>query len=110
MIDKAVTTLIIAALRKLWLIRGSNRRDAIKEATIALVEGRMRVARVCQRCGKVMRDAEKGHEVDHIEGVRSPPWDINNPDWGLFINRLFYGRCELLCKVCHRAKKKTHAK
>jgi hypothetical protein len=112
MSDKIVTNIIIQALRKLWLMRGANRKKALVEATIPLVEGRLRVARVCQKCGKVMRDKdEKGKrpfDIDHSTGVRSPPWDINNPDWGLFINRLFYGECVLLCRECH--KKKTHEK
>jgi hypothetical protein len=93
-------------------MRGANRKKALVEATIPLVEGRLRVARVCQKCGKVMRDKDdKGKrpfDIDHSTGVRSPPWDINNPDWGLFINRLFYGECVLLCRECH--KKKTHEK
>jgi hypothetical protein len=108
MSDKIVTNIIIQALRKLWLMRGANRKKALVEATIPLVEGRLRVARVCQKCGKVMRDRNKEYDVDHKIGVRDPPWDINNPDWGLFINRLFYGDCEVLCKLCH--KKKTQEK
>jgi hypothetical protein len=108
--DKATTTLIIAALRKLWLIRGSNRKQALVEATIALPEGRLKVARVCQECGKIMRDrgenGKRPYEIDHQIGVRSPPWDINKPDWNLFLERLFTGRCNLLCRDCH--KKKTH--
>jgi hypothetical protein len=113
-IDKVTTNAIIAALRKLWLWRGENRKQALREAAIALKQGRLRVAHVCQQCGKVMSGKdEKGRclfEVDHEIGVRSPPWDINNPDWGLFIGRLFYGDCEVLCKLCHKNKKKTHEK
>ena len=113
MSDKIVTNIIIQALRKLWLMRGANRKKALIEATIPLAEGRLRVARVCQKCGKVMRDKEDGktpYDVDHRIGVRDPPWDINNPDWGLFINRLFYGDCEVLCKLCHKNKGKTQEK
>jgi 5-methylcytosine-specific restriction endonuclease McrA len=111
MMDKIVTNIIIQALRRLWLIRGANRKAALHKATIIMVEGRLRVARVCQNCGRVMRDKENGkrpYEIDHVLGVRSGPWDIGSPDWNLFVNRLFYGECVLLCRACH--KDKTHKK
>ena len=83
---------------------GENRKQAIKEATIEWVDGRSRVGRVCQICGKKMRDKENGkcpYHAHHIIGIRDPPWNPDNPDWGLLIDRLFNGPCVLLCAACH---------
>lgn len=83
---------------------GENRKQAIKEATVEWIEGRSRVGRVCQTCGKKMRDKENGkcpYHIHHITNVREPPWCIDTPDWNLFIDRLFNGACILLCAVCH---------
>ena len=47
--------------------------------------------------------------VDHIEPVVPLHWKREGKywDWSVFINRLFYGTLQVLCKQCH--KKKTDA-
>jgi hypothetical protein len=105
---------IISALRLTWRNRGENYKAALAHAKVEWTEGRKSVAYRCQHCGTFMRATEvvdgkskQPFQIDHIVGVRSEPWDINNPDWNLFMTRLFHGQCELLCRACHALKTKT---
>jgi hypothetical protein len=108
--DKVITNLIIAALRELWRNKGGNRKTVKQRASVEWIDGRKKVGRKCEKCGILMRDKdEKGkcpYDYHHVEECRAPPWQIDSPDWNLFINRLFYGDVLLLCKECHR---KIHA-
>ena len=87
---------IISALRRLWLYYGDNRKQAIINSK---VEG----GYICCQCGVVMR-TQKELKADHITNLTQGMGD--RIDWNLYMNRLFNGEIQILCRNCHDIK--TH--
>jgi len=87
---------IVAALRKQWLWYGENRKWAF---ILARVKGGYQ----CATC-KTVIPVQKLCKIDHIENLTfkfNEGWD-----WNVYLDRLFNGSCELLCKDCHDLKTK----
>ncbi len=94
--------LIRSALRKLWWER-SDIRKAAKNAS--------RVSRgqyLCAKCGGLT----KKPELDHVCPVGATPGSKRSkPEdtWDVFMDRLFNGEIQTLCRDCHLAKGKGAA-
>ncbi len=75
-------------VRRRWLQYGENRR---------MPEG------CCVLCNK-----EDGTEIDHIVAVGARP---RTPDeFGPYITKMFYGKCQRLGRKCHARKTKEDRK
>lgn len=88
------TAKIRSALRQVW--RWSPlRQEALRKARIG------RGSYLCAACNKIF--PPKDVVVDHIESVTPIGWDSR--DWGTYVQRLFEGELQVLCKEpCHKAK------
>lgn len=86
---------IRSALRKVWLYSPQRR-----EALIKVKNGKMYW---CSTCNKMM--PKWAIDVDHIIpcGSLGSIEDVKG-----FVDRLFHGQLQILCKVCHTLK--THKK
>lgn len=86
--DDRLIMMLARDVRRRWLQYGTNRK---------LPEG------LCENCHK--RD---GVEIDHIEPVGPRPRVPN--DFGLYIERMMYIKCQRLCKQCHLIKTNAERK
>ncbi len=77
---------IKAHLRKIW--RWSPQRRACLQATVCAICGK--------KAGKLL--------ADHIEPVIEPR--IGFEGWDIYIERMFNGKLQALCKPCHSIKTK----
>lgn len=98
--------LVIAAIRKLWLM-SPMRRAALKDAEVresyfkkdgTPAKREKLVGYRCQKCGELF--GAKEVTVHHVVDVREAGWD-----WNWFIEKMF---CEpngllVVCKDCHKA-------
>lgn len=90
------TAKIRAALRQVF--RWSPMRvQALKRARIG------RGSYLCAKCEKIFGPKEV--QVDHVLRVVSPGSDPG--DWNLYVENLFDGDLQVLCKPCHLGKGET---
>jgi len=76
---------LVAAIRRIWY--WSPNRKAVKKA-----------AKACALCGKV---CDK-YDIDHIVPVGPKPAEWKN--WDQYLNSMFEGKLQALCKECHKEK------
>lgn len=86
-------TKLIPAIRRVWLY-SSARREALKRQKVK--PGYYK----CQKCGCVQYI--KRVRVDHISPVILPSKGFEG--WDKYIRRLFFGKLQVLCVVCHKTK------
>ncbi len=87
--------IIIAHLRRIGY-RNIYRNEAFTAARVA--RGQYR----CAKCLSLFKREEM--HGDHISPVIEPSTGF--VDWNRYIERLFYGPIQVLCKTCHKAKTK----
>lgn len=83
-------SLIISALRKIWLWSPERKQ--------ALTNAKARKNYRCNHCHKLF--PKKGVQVDHIIPIGT------FIDWNTYIERLFcpITNLQVLCKTCHKSK------
>lgn len=94
--NRTLINAIIAVLRRIGY-RNVTRAEAFKRAHKA------RGVYECELChAQVKRQDLHG---DHIEPVIEP--EVGFVDFNTYINRLFLGKIQAICKPCHKAKSKA---
>lgn len=76
--------------RRRWLQYGENRKSA-------------KTAILCEQCTK--QDAK---EFDHIDPLGPRPRTFMS--FGPWLEKMFTGKCQALCKACHNSKTKRERK
>lgn len=89
---------IRSALRKVWMY-SPQRRQALSDVKMA--DGMY----VCLLCKKPQE--KYAMEVDHITECGSLK---SLPDIQGFVDRLFNGKLQAICKPCHKAKRSVRSK
>lgn len=95
------------ALRQFWLRYWPARRQALEDAKVKYIgdNKKRRYSWVCNKCGLGFASDEV--QVDHI----TPCGSLLSPeDEQDFIYRLLFGKLQVLCKPCHKAKTKKERK
>ena len=94
-LPKALMAIIIAHLRRIGY-RNTTYKAAMSSAHRGYGQWQ------CCQCKKITD--RKDLHGDHIQPVVDPALGFTN--WDSYIERLFMGQIQPLCKVCHKAKTK----
>lgn len=93
-LPKELKSYLIAHLRRIGY-RNVHRTSAFQKAHIG------RAKWECQQCLKIYNSSKDLHG-DHLSPVVEP--EKGFIDWNTYIERLFLGEIQAICKECHLAK------
>lgn len=99
--DRAIMKLCQDA-RKRWLQYGENRKVVYEASKIESELGGAMWR--CNSCGIDFSSIE----IDHIKPLGSRPRTSNQ--FGIWLQKLLYGKCQALCKECHLKKRPIRRK